>query len=452
MRITLPFRLHSPLRQRSALFALLALCQIVLYFVFRDQISQMNEPKLEFKPNSLEMLPLGIALTAAYAWILPLQIDRFASISIWIIYLLLVMPACVMVYSLGFEHVLPDFALSIALPVAVMGLVWSSPSRFTRTVQSRPLGRFGDLVAGASTLAIGLYLFLHLRDSLSLDVLDVYTRRFEQRSLARSADAYVIATYFGAVLVLALARGLHHGRHWLTALALMGFLLVFSIDGSKTALFIPLVMCAAHAAMKVGAFSALHLASAVLLIFCASYAIDDYNLHLYGLRRMICYPMLTVFAYFEHFSATGYLRGQDISFVSELAYGREPMLGAAYQIGAAYFDNPRMNVTTNIMSVGFAEAGVLGAWLMAFLAFVVLALFGLGLSRTPAEFGVMLAIPIAMRFCEQGLHTAMLSGGVFLLLLLVLAGHVFTGGTRNALVSSARPPQPSRYPLDLHPQ
>jgi len=104
------------------------------------------------------------------------------------------------------------------------------------------------------------------------------------------------------------------------------------------------------------------------------------------------------------------------------------------------------------MSVGFAEAGVLGAWLMAFLAFVVLALFGLGLSRTPAEFGVMLAIPIAMRFCEQGLHTAMLSGGVFLLLLLVLAGHVFTGGTRNALVSSARPPQPSRYPLDLHPQ
>jgi hypothetical protein len=211
---------------------------------------------------------------------------------------------------------------------------------------------------------------------------------------------------------------------------------VFAIDGSKTSLFFPLVLWGTAFTIRYAPITPLRLVACLLLIFSVSYALNLKELHVHALRRLVCHPMLNIFFYFEYFPTSGFLWGVDLSIVSKMFHGVSPQLGPGMRVGLNYYGDSEMNVNANMMSVGFAEAGALGAWCIAILGFGVLMLFEMVLARAPAALGVLLAIPMAMCLCEQGLHTALLSGGVTALLFLVLVTHPDPSRSKAAAGSS----------------
>lgn len=419
MKYKIKLRLSTNQRQRVALYFLISLCQIAIYYIFKDQISKMNEVGLVYDPNSLAMLPLGIGLTSCFAWILPIRIDRFLSLLIWFIFLILVMPGCVMIYSLGFERVLPDFILCNALPIAAMNLPWM------RGHYPKP----GSVIApyphaiwilAIPTIMFGAYLAWTNANNLSLDFLDVYTRRLEQRGTANTLNGYLTANYYGAVLVVTIGYGLAFKHSLLTAISTLGFLLIFCIDGSKSALLIPVIMILVHLATKMKVLTPVYLLLYTLFFLLTSYGLNDHNINLYGVRRVFIDTPATNCWYFEYFSKYGFVFGKDM-FISNFLYGTDPIPSAGLAIGTEYFDNVDSNANSNFLSSGFSQCGIFGAWLTFIIGCVSLKLYDIQLQKLPLELGQLIAIPIALRFCEQALHTMMLSGGLLGIYILITA-------------------------------
>ena len=421
MKDKIKLRLSTNQRQRVALYFLISLCQIAIYYIFKDQISKMNEVGLVYAPNSTPLtLPFGIALTSCFVCILPPRIDRFLCISIWIMYLLLVMPGCVMIYSLGFEHLFLDFCLYIVLPIAVMSALLKQRGFAKITAAPWNIDRRIIQIIIALAMTTGGYLFVIKFNTLSFDFLDVYTRRFAERSTAKTLDAYLLSAFSGALAPFLLAYGLQCRDRWIVSMSILGFILVFCIEGTKASLFIPCILILTHFAIKFKLYTPLKLITVILIGLAASYLIDNYDLHLNGLRRIICAPMVTICWYFEYFPNSGFLWGRDMFLVSFLT-SSDILPSPGMQTGDVYFrTGGGTNNNANAFSVGFAEGGTIGAWISALLLFFCLSLFEKVTRKSPVEFAVLIAIPLAFRFCEQGLHTAMLSGGVVVLFLILL--------------------------------
>ena len=432
MKLKPLFRFQSINQRRAPLFILITLCQIVLFYSFRDQISKMGEIGLVYDPNSLAMLPLGIGLTSCFAWILPIRIDRFLPLTIWIIFLILVMPGCVMIYSLGFERVLPDFILCIALPIAAMNLPWMR-GHYPKPGSVTAPYPHAIWILAIPTIMIGAYLAWANVNNLSLGFLNIYTRRLEQRGLAHTLQGYLTANYFGAVLVLTIGYGLAYRYNLLRAISILGFLLIFCIDGSKSALIIPVIMILAHLATKMKVLTPVYLLLYTFFFLMTSYGLNDYNVNFYGVRRVFIDIQATNCWYFEYFSKYGFVFGNDI-FILNFLYGTDPIPSAGLVIGMEYFGNIDSNANSNFLSVGFSQGGVFGAWLIFIIGCVSLKLYDIQLQKIPLELGQLIAIPIALRFCEQGLHTMMLSGGLLALYILITA--VTTQRRRVHLISS----------------
>ena len=121
-------------------------------------------------------------------------------------------------------------------------------------------------------------------------------------------------------------------------------------------------------------------------------------------------------------------------FILNFLYGTDPIPSAGLVIGMEYFGNIDSNANSNFLSVGFSQGGVFGAWLIFIIGCVSLKLYDIQLQKIPLELGQLIAIPIALRFCEQGLHTMMLSGGLLALYILITA--VTTQRRRVHLISS----------------
>lgn len=414
-------RLSTNQSQGVALYFLISLCQIAIYFIFKDQISEIGETGLVYEPNSDPLtLPIGIALTSCFVCILPPRIDRFLYICIWIMYLILVMPGYVMIYSLGFEQVFLDFFLYISLPIAVMSVLIKQQGFAEIPTATFYIDRRFIKIIVALAMMTGGYLFLIKFNTLSFDFLDVYTRRFAERSSARTLNSYLLSTFSGALLPFLLAYGLQCRDRWIVSMSILGFILVFCIEGTKASLFIPCILILTHFAIKFKLYTPLKLITVILIGLAASYMIDNYDLHLNGLRRIICAPMVTICWYFEYFPNSGFLWGRDTVLISFLT-SSDMLPSPGMLIGDVHFGSDvGVNNNASALSVGFAEGGTIGAWISALLLFFCLSLFEKVTRKSPREFAVLIAIPLAIRFTEQGLHTAMLSGGVFILFLILL--------------------------------
>lgn len=420
MKDKIKLMLSTNPRHRVALYFLISLCQIAIYYVFKDQISKMQEPGLVYAPNSNPLtLAIGIALTSCFVCILPSRIDLFLCTFIWIMYLLLVMPGCVMIYSLGFEHVFLDFFLYISLPIAVISVLTKQRGFAKIPAATWNIDKRFIQIIVALAMATGVYLFVIKFNTLSLDFSDVYTRRLNERSTVRTFDAYLLSAFSGALAPFLLAYGLQCRHRWIVSISTLGFILVFCIEGTKTSLLIPCILILTHFAIKFKFYTPLKLITVILIGLAASYLMDNYDLHLNGLRRIVCAPMVTICWYFEYFPNSGFLWGRDMPLVSFLT-SSDILPSPGMQTGDVYFETGGgTNNNANAFSVGFAEGGAIGAWISALLLFFCLSLFEKVTRKSPAEFAVLIGIPLAFRFCEQGLHTAMLSGGVVVLFLIL---------------------------------
>jgi len=210
-------------------------------------------------------------------------------------------------------------------------------------------------------------------------------------------------------------------RKYLIILALTS-LAIFSLDGTKTALFIPaFLFFVSYMLVQGRSFSLIYLSLGILVLA----AIIEVTLFHSGIlseilvRRIIAIPGFLNSVYWDFFSRNAKVLLTDSIgriFIAPIYPTTAPFL-----IGATYFGRTTMNANTGIWMGGYAHFGVIGVFLMSVLAGLLLRVvdryargeqFLLLGSLTSAYFGII--------WSEQMLHTSFLSGGVFYLLIILI--------------------------------
>jgi len=257
---------------------------------------------------------------------------------------------------------------------------------------------------------------------IDLNWATIYDRRMDSREISIPFLGYLVSIGRSLVPVYSIYFFIkERDRKYLIILALTS-LAIFSLDGTKTALFIPaFLFFVSYMLVQGRSFSLIYLSLGILVLA----AIIEVTLFHSGIlseilvRRIIAIPGFLNSVYWDFFSRNAKVLLTDSIgriFIAPIYPTTAPFL-----IGATYFGRTTMNANTGIWMGGYAHFGVIGVFLMSVLAGLLLRVvdryargeqFLLLGSLTSAYFGII--------WSEQMLHTSFLSGGVFYLLIILI--------------------------------
>ena len=272
-------------------------------------------------------------------------------------------------------------------------------------------------------LSLGLAIFLGYLvwmpgGGLSVDITTAYERRDLARETGGQILGYLIAQVRAAVYVFG-AYFIVKFRSAAAGIACIVLALAgFAFDGTKTSLVIPiaLVLVVCHAArggdvlwILLGCLSIIFLGVIEFYAFNSDVIVERL------VRRAFAIPGYISAAYYDFFSQNDKVLFTD-SFGRYLLQPRY-LMQAPYLIGDLYLSNPEINANTNIFMGGYANLGLWGVVVTAFVAGSILGLTDQLTDRGWRLLGVSAAVFLALKWSEQMLHTSLLSGGVFFLLI-----------------------------------
>ncbi len=394
----------------ATIFAL----QAVIAWLFRERVVSESPQLFAYLPNLAQpWLWTGFAVTAALSWALPNRIHRFGSWMGWILYLLIVVPAWPVMYSMGLEHCFGQFLLAVVGPLFMFVLLLDDTGR--ACTQGR---RWGVLAPSIGLLfpmiVIEALILWRFQGQMvwSLDVGDVYERRLENRELAGSVWSYLLSTLDHAFIPIAIAWGIAYRRAALLLVAAVGLALIYAKIGSKSSVVIPAIMVAAGYFLRWFAGNPVRIVLSVLVLLVGLGALRNVILDGMFIERIWCSPTLTITRYLDYFSEQERLWGRDISVFNEIFWADKRSPSASSVIGEAMLGNPASNDNSNIFANGYAQAGLIGAWIAAALAAIIGRLLRRGIASDPDEFQAMIAINFAFILFETALHTSLLTGGL----------------------------------------
>ena len=153
---------------------------------------------------------------------------------------------------------------------------------------------------------------------------------------------YILLAYSKALLPITILVGMAKGiSKYVIASAIFGSIVIFSLDGSKVSLFLPLSMLYVGILLRLKLLNPFFLLTPVLLLFTISYIFDyyyDFEVFNYLLvRRIFCIPQLMNYAYIDYFDYNKMLYFSDFPFVSNILYDEFRSKPASYIVGEMYF-------------------------------------------------------------------------------------------------------------------
>lgn len=404
----------------------------VLHWVYENFITE------RFRYLGYPYVEPGIyAIVVAFiaAWIvsmlLPLKLRTASSVVLWILFVIVLIPALFVPTFVGYQSEMES----------VMSSIWYS-SAFALTVvlvrrfgngEVRPLinpisrTTFWLVIAGYS---IFVYLLLTITIGLSLNFValaDVYDQRDEYKLEIAGAPAivtYLVSTQANAINPLIIAKGIVSKNWTVLVSGLLGQALLYSETGFKTVLFsVPLVIVLTILLRSGRQFPSIWLvwsATAVIVVSAlADYLQDDFLWTSMFARRFMVTPGLLTAAYMEYYSSNQFaLLGHSV--LSPITGGGDSV-APAMAVGEWMSGNAEMSANANLFADGFANFGVAGI----FGAGIVLAIYLKYLDRAASglPFAVVAAVVVmpAITLANTSILTAMLSHGLvaaFLVLLL----------------------------------
>ena len=240
----------------------------------------------------------------------------------------------------------------------------------------------------------------------------IYERRYAARENP-SYVGYVIAPLRLAVPVLAIfAWQIRKNLLWLI-IAILGAISLFSYEGSKASLIFPALLWLILLGLRKNKLPAVLLLSLValnLLAMTENILFGSIHLIDYGVRRIIVVPGMVATFYWNY-----------APFVENLH-------NITFQIGKEYFKDAHCNANTNYLMWGWLWAGWFGVAIIAWMAGLVVSIFGSYPGKRFCCLGALMAAGCMFFWSEQFLHTSMLSSGVALLVAIAIIGGIAPNG------------------------
>jgi len=275
-----------------------------------------------------------------------------------------------------------------------------------------------DYVIGLIIVLIGFYIMYSNNFSLNLNFDSIYSRRL----LFRDEVGYIgyLIGFYKLVLPLIAIYALSYckNKYWII---LLFFIIIvnFSLDGSKTVIFLPFFMLVIIFALKKNILPYILLSLIIFLsiisiieniIFGSSFAA------IYIIRRIVVAPAFIANYYWN-------FQGGDIN-----------LSNITFDIGSYFLNNENNNVNSNFLMYPLLWGSYMASFFVSFIGGLVISLLKVWPGRQYPDFGSLAGCTILYLWSEQFFHTSLLSGGVFWLLLLCFLMHRYPGS-----FSSIRP-------------
>lgn len=415
-------------KQKLLLFVVCIFIQYILFIVYKDYISPTNEYMgLVFNsPNTTE-LTVAVIACALPVFILPSELKAFSSIIMWYLFICSILPFGVVVLVLGTQKTLFTSVLSHYLPsIAIIYLyvyIIKTPKKGI-ALYNISLNKIRKILL-TLTVCTGILLLWKTGMSITFTLDDDYSRRLYSREIISGGSiiSYTAANYVKVIVPTVIALGLVRLRDISLILAgLFGGLVLFSIDGTKGSVLLPIVMIGLHLLLRYGNSKPKYLLLFILAIIVFGYYMErSYGsdfINTYVIRRFFFVPQYLMHAHFTYFNEIGYMYFSDLPLIGVLISGTRSE-SAAIQVGQSFLGTEGLNANVGVIQYGYSEAGILGCWLMSILLIVIIFYFDKATSLQNKSWTLPLSIPVASTLTEQSLHTSILSGGLLGIFILI---------------------------------
>jgi|GEM_PF-2238196 len=378
---------------------------------------------------------------------LPVRFQRPSDWAVAMLYLFSYYPTALMV-----RHVLDEtaaFALLFLLLVS-LAVLTSVRLLYPRAVPLRSFRLPSYLIAPEKrttrvaflVLAVVLALLYMWQAGfrLSIDLANIYERRLAARASTGRVLGYMISIGRSVLPVVMLYLFFATRRTVYLLLLAVPSLAIFSYDGTKTALLIPLFLGGVGYLAQGRNSLRRSLIYLIPLGALVGAALEEAFwssgiLRTYFVRRMFAVPGFLNGVYFDFFSTY-----PKVLLTDSIARAFLPPVypvPTTFLIGSTYFLETT-NANTGIWMGWFAHFGVPGTLMVSVLAALVLRAIDL-LAQGRALLGILSCTYIGILWSEQMFHTSFLSGGVFYLLVVLLYFH--HRGQRSGRTHPYRPEQ-----------
>jgi hypothetical protein len=371
---------------------------------------------------------------AAVGWILatlpslwmPIKLTRPSQVVYWMLYLLVLVPACLVpIYALEDQSSGPILLTVCLVTVfALTGIIYRLPLLPLPRIQLKSYEFTVILTLLSITLfALVVKTFGFQFHYVSLE--DIYAVRREFKNVVDQAYPTVVAYAIGwlawVINPLVMAIGLRSRRMaWVFAGA-TGQFVIYSITAFRAMLFSAGLLLYLLWAMRSSKAFGTRLAATWTAIFAGAGALQFFGYSLVPAslvaERMTALPGLLTGYYFEFFSSHPKVHlGHSIlkSFV-DYPYAVEP----PYLIGFLYFHSSSNDANANLWADAYANFGYLGIICFTLLLAMILWLYdSMAFGRDKRVAALVIALP-AFSLANGALLTTLLSNGMGLAMLLM---------------------------------
>jgi hypothetical protein len=366
----------------------------------------------------------GILASLPGLW-MPIRLERPSQVVYWMLYLLVVAPAClVSLWALEDQSSGP-LMLSVCLIglFALTGLVYRIP------LLPLPRARLERYEFGVLLVLISTIFYAVLISSFGfhfhfVSFADTYAVRAEYQATLDNAPvltAYAISWQAWVLNPFVMAMGLRW-RHpsWLL-IGVAAQFAIYTISAFRSMLFSAALLLYLFWVMKSGRAFGSRFVTTWTTVFATAGALQYFGVALIPAAfitvRMAALPGLLTGYYYEFFSLHPHAMLGHSIFRSLVGYPYA--VQPPYLIASTYFHNPTMESNANLWADGFANFGYVGLAIAALLFAIVLWLYDSMAFGSDKRFAALAIGLPAFALANTGILTALLTNGIGFAMVLI---------------------------------
>lgn len=424
MRIKLS---KTDIKQRILLTIAMTIIYIVFNYMYENTISPNNlyHGFIFHKLSPSEFLSSLLFYYFPLVF-LPTSLKRPSDISLWMLYLFSYAPTAIMCFYITEKGTDSMIFLLFLMLFALITLKYFRHHTFNIYVKKKlnlmHLDKITFLLFFVSIVIVALNLADFKFSIIDLLSAEVYERRMAARYMERGIFTnYIISIGRSLLTILGIYLTFVKRKPIYGIFVILFSLAVFSYDGTKTALLNPLFLTAIYlicSHSKYLIFLPSLLGIIVVLSFLEFNILETNILSELLTRRIISVPGFLNTVYWDFFSENSKALLTDS--IGKYFFDQVYDMPVTFIIGLEYFNNVETNANTGIWMGGFAHFGVIGIFMVSIIAGFLLGFIDNLTQKNYFMFGTLVCAYIGMNWSEQMLHTSMLTGGVFYILLFLI--------------------------------
>lgn len=426
MEAVIASKLHGNVLRKKLLFFSLIVCYIVLLNIAYVYYVVPEYAYLTLTYTRHDLFVQALINIAAFAPLiyLPTSLGRPSSLFIWIMYVVVFVPACfIPLYSLSETGI----RISINLVFIFLGMFVLVIFNRLPLLSIRRINVSSRVVSSGLLLVFSILILLlvlkygHLMRLV--DIKNVYHQRKLFLTAVSSGDKHYLypLQWLGGILCpFFVAYGIAYKKKIFWILGFVGIVFVYALAAYKSFLLQVFAIPVVILYLKCTRYSISAILIGILLFILLCLGVDYMRSNYYFtnllVRRILIIPGFLTGKYWHFFSNHPYANFTNSLF--KFFFAKKYPEGIPYAVGYSFL-KAHVDADANIFASAYGSLGNVGVLVISFLTGVYLWLYDSLTRGFKATFMLALITVLSFRFTESSFTVSLFTGGAALMLLLL---------------------------------